>query len=194
MRQFRTISITLITSLALSACGGNPPVDGGDAQNIPVDNRLDSIEFNEQLEDSVSATGLLGDDSSSISDLDSDLNSDLNSGETNQLLETRVIHFEYDSSVLTSEGEAVVHAHAQYLVNSGTVGLILEGHADARGTREYNLALGESRAKSVAQVMQALGVSAERIQTISYGEERPIAVQSDENAWGSNRRVEILYQ
>jgi peptidoglycan-associated lipoprotein len=70
---------------------------------------------------------------------------------------------------------------------------VLEGHADERGTREYNLALAEDRAKSVANMMNALGVDAARIETISYGEERPVAFGHDEAAWKKNRRVEILY-
>ena len=130
-------------------------------------------------------SGLAGDGSSSTSGLDD---------ATNQLLNSRVIYFEYDSSALTLESEAVVQAHAQYLASAQGVGLILEGHADERGTREYNLALGEDRANSVANLMQALGVSASRIQTISYGEERPVSLGSDESAWSLNRRVEILYQ
>ena len=84
--------------------------------------------------------------------------------------------------------------HANYLNSAPGVQIILEGHADERGTREYNLALGEDRAKSVGNVLQALGVSLNRIQTVSYGEERPVALGSDESSWSLNRRVEILYQ
>jgi peptidoglycan-associated lipoprotein len=70
---------------------------------------------------------------------------------------------------------------------------VLEGHADERGTREYNLALGERRANSVSQIFQSLGVPADAIRTISYGEERPVSMGQDEGAWSLNRRVEILY-
>lgn len=116
------------------------------------------------------------------------------SGDEGDLLAQRVVYFEYDSSILTAEGEAVVQTHARYLQGVSNAQVILEGHADERGTREYNLALAEDRAKSVANVMQALGVGASRIQTVSYGEERPVALGHDGSAWSLNRRVEILYQ
>ena len=76
--------------------------------------------------------------------------------------------------------------------NSG-ITITLEGHADERGTREYNLALGERRAKAVSSMMEALGVASSRIQTVSLGEERPVALAHDEEAWQLNRRVEIIY-
>ena len=114
--------------------------------------------------------------------------------QSGDLLTRRAVYFEYDSSILTAEGEAVVQAHAHYLLGVSNAQVILEGHADERGTREYNLALAEDRAKSAANVMLALGVDSSRIQTVSYGEERPIALGHDEAAWSLNRRVEILYQ
>lgn len=110
------------------------------------------------------------------------------------LLVQRVIYFEYDSSAVDTDGQAVVEAHARYMQEVPDVRIILEGHADERGTREYNLALAEDRAKAVADLMQALGVDASRIQTVSYGEERPVALGNDDSAWSLNRRVEILYQ
>ena len=122
------------------------------------------------------------------------LGSDDGFEQSGDLLTRRVVYFEYDSSILTAEGEAVVQAHARYLQGVSNARVILEGHADERGTREYNLALAEDRAKSAANVMQALGVDASRIQTVSYGEERPVALGHDEPAWNLNRRVEILYQ
>lgn len=108
------------------------------------------------------------------------------------LLDQRAIYFEFDSSVLTEGGEAVAAAHARFVLETDSA-VILEGHSDERGTREYNLALAESRAKSVAGVMQAFGVPAGRIRTVSYGEERPAALGHDESAWRLNRRVEIIY-
>jgi len=115
-------------------------------------------------------------------------------GPQGELLSKRVVYFDYNSSLLTLESEAIVQAHADYLAANQGVQIILEGHADERGTREFNLALGEDRAKSVAQVMEALSVSSGRIQNVSYGEERPVALGYDEAAFALNRRVEILYQ
>ncbi|MDH3376458.1 MAG: peptidoglycan-associated lipoprotein Pal [Gammaproteobacteria bacterium] len=108
-------------------------------------------------------------------------------------LSQRVIYFEYDSTAIDADSQAIVEAHAAYLNNNYQINVVLEGHADERGTREYNLALGEGRSKAVSTMMQALGIGPERIQTISYGEERPSALGSDEASWSLNRRVEILY-
>lgn len=109
------------------------------------------------------------------------------------LLSLRVIHFEYDSADITAESQAILEAHASHLAINVGIRLTLEGHADERGTREYNLALGERRAMAVSRVLQALGVGEGRIQTVSYGEERPVALGHDDSAWGMNRRVELLY-
>jgi peptidoglycan-associated lipoprotein len=109
------------------------------------------------------------------------------------LLSKRRVNFEYDSSAIDDAGRAIVEAHAAYLVNNKNIRVVLEGHADERGTREYNLALGERRAQSVERMFKLLGVSADRIKTVSYGEEKPIAMDHDQSAWALNRRVEILY-
>ncbi len=115
------------------------------------------------------------------------------SDDPNDPLNKRVIYFEYDSSNLNAEGQLVAEAHAQWLASNPGVTVVLEGHADERGTREYNLALGEDRAKTVMQVMQGMGVNGSNVQTISYGEERPVALGADESSWSLNRRVEIIY-
>lgn len=105
----------------------------------------------------------------------------------------RVIYFEYDSSDIRSEYRAAVEAHAQYLANNPNTIINLEGHADERGSREYNLALGEQRANSIKRQMVLLGASAGQIRVVSYGEERPVIDGHDESSWAQNRRVEIIY-
>jgi peptidoglycan-associated lipoprotein len=109
------------------------------------------------------------------------------------LLAKRTVYFEFDSSALTGESRDIVEAHAAHLAAGGKTSVTLEGHADERGTREYNLALGERRSQAVERVMRALGVNADRLKTVSYGEERPAVQGHDEAAWSKNRRVEILY-
>ncbi len=106
----------------------------------------------------------------------------------------RTIYFDYNSATLTFEGDQVAQAHGQYLADNPEIFLTLEGHADERGTGEYNLALAEDRAKIVSQIFAAYGVSGDRVQLVSYGEERPVALGHDEAAYGLNRRVEIIYQ
>ena len=101
-----------------------------------------------------------------------------------------VFYFDYDSSSLSDDARAAIDAHvALMMADSGNVRL--EGHTDERGTREYNLALGERRANAVRDYMVASGVPAYRIETISYGEENPVAYGSGESSWMKNRRVEI---
>jgi len=109
------------------------------------------------------------------------------------LLSVRVIYFDLDSSQVSDEGREVLSTHAQFLSAHPELKVVLEGHTDERGTREYNLALGERRAKAVQQLMLLQGVSEDQIQVISFGEERPVALDHDEAAWKLNRRVEILY-
>ncbi len=108
-------------------------------------------------------------------------------------LSVRVIYFEYDSSDIRPEYRQTVEAHATYLTANPSTTLTLEGHADERGSREYNLALGERRAQSIKRQMTLLGASTNQIRTVSYGEERPSIDGHDETAWSENRRVEIIY-
>jgi peptidoglycan-associated lipoprotein len=108
-------------------------------------------------------------------------------------LSTRTVYFDFDSSEIKQADREVIMAHAQYLAANPQTKVVLEGHADERGSREYNIALGERRAKSVSQLMLLQGASQSQIDVISFGEERPIALGHDESAWSLNRRVEILY-
>lgn len=108
-------------------------------------------------------------------------------------LTRRTVYFEFNSAQLDDETRFIVEAHAYYLAANPGVPVTLEGHADERGTREYNLALGERRAEGVSRMMSSLGVDRSRVTTISYGEEKPAAVGQDESAWRLNRRVEIIY-
>lgn len=101
-----------------------------------------------------------------------------------------VFYFDFDESTLTASTRAALDAYAAVL-RSSPRNIRLEGHADERGTREYNIALGERRAKAVADYLIASGVSASRIETISYGEERPAVNASNARAWAQNRRVEL---
>lgn len=109
------------------------------------------------------------------------------------LLNKRLIYFDFDRSDVRPEFRAIVAAHAEYVRNNGTARVILEGHADERGSREYNLGLGERRGNSVSDLMVANGASERQIEVVSYGEERPVCRTSDEECWQRNRRVEIVY-
>jgi peptidoglycan-associated lipoprotein len=111
----------------------------------------------------------------------------------NSPLSQRVLYFDLDSSQVKEEDRAIIKVHAEFLSAHPEISVVLEGHADERGSREYNIALGEKRAKSVQQLFTLQGVAEKQIQVISFGEERPVALGHDNAAWNLNRRVEILY-
>jgi len=109
------------------------------------------------------------------------------------LLATRVIYFDFDSSEIKGAGTDVVAAHAKYLATTPNARVRLEGHTDERGSREYNIGLGERRAQAVRRALLLQGALDAQITTVSYGEERPAVPGHDEAAWAKNRRVEIIY-
>lgn len=109
------------------------------------------------------------------------------------LLSQRVIYFDFDKSTVRPEYRDLISAHAAYLASSGTARVTLEGHADERGTREYNLGLGERRGNAVEGLLSAQGARSSQTSVVSYGEERPVCRVSDDNCWSQNRRVEIVY-
>ena len=99
------------------------------------------------------------------------------------------VFFETDSSELTPQSRATLDKQAQWLTNYNQYAFTLEGHADERGTREYNIALGARRAQTVRDYLTSRGIQANRMRTISYGKERPVAVCNDISCWSQNRRV-----
>jgi peptidoglycan-associated lipoprotein len=109
------------------------------------------------------------------------------------LLATRTIYFDFDSAVIQGQGVDVVAAHARYLAANPNARVRLEGNTDERGSREYNIGLGERRAQSVRRALLLQGVSDSQITTVSYGEERPAVMGHNEAAWAKNRRVDIVY-
>jgi len=108
-------------------------------------------------------------------------------------LSNRVVYFEYDSASVRMQDQATLEAHAAYLGKNPNLTVRLEGHTDERGSREYNLALGERRALSIRQILMLQGASINQFQVTSFGEERPAEAGSDEFAYSQNRRVEIVY-
>jgi peptidoglycan-associated lipoprotein len=109
------------------------------------------------------------------------------------LLAKRVIYFDFDSSDIKGEGNDIVAAHAKYLASHASTRVRLEGNTDDRGSREYNIGLGERRAQSVRRALMLQGATEGQITTVSYGAERPAVVGNDEGAWSKNRRVEVVY-
>jgi peptidoglycan-associated lipoprotein len=110
-----------------------------------------------------------------------------------QLLSELTVYFDYDSSEIRADFNDMLRAHARQLAQNRNMRVRLEGHADERGSREYNIALGERRAQAVRQVLQLQGANSTQLSTVSYGEERPKELGHDDTSWAQNRRVELVY-
>ncbi len=106
----------------------------------------------------------------------------------------RLVHFAFDSDSVDDQNRAIVESNAQYMQANPKLKVSVQGHTDERGTREYNLALGQRRAKAVARMLKVLGIPDNRVTTTSFGEEKPIATGQGESAWAQNRRVEFVYK
>ena len=109
------------------------------------------------------------------------------------LRETQTIYFAFDNASISSDYEAMLAAHAKYLSKNSGLNVVIEGHADERGTPEYNIALGERRAQAVSKYLQALGVDASQISIVSYGEEKPLLLGQSEKVYAKNRRAVLVY-
>ena len=113
--------------------------------------------------------------------------------DSNSCLRQRVVYFGFDQDLVNPEYQAIIACHTKYLRDRPSARIRLEGHTDERGTREYNLGLGERRANAVLAAFNASGAPAGRIEAVSFGEERPVCLESEESCWSRNRRVEIVY-
>ncbi len=106
---------------------------------------------------------------------------------------TTIFYFDFDQSQVKAEAVQALRGHAKYLVANPSANVVLEGHADERGTREYNIALGERRAQAIARVLTVNGVSSSQIEVVSFGEEKPAVMGHNDSSWAQNRRVELKY-
>jgi len=113
--------------------------------------------------------------------------------DTDSCLRQRVVYFDLDQTVIKPEFQAQIACHAAYLRQFPEARVRLEGNADERGSREYNLGLGERRGNAVQSALSGAGGSSSQLNVVSYGEERPVCRQHDESCWSKNRRVEIIY-
>ena len=106
----------------------------------------------------------------------------------------RIVYFDYDSYVIKPEFQSLIEAHARFLKQNGSRHIVIEGHTDERGGREYNLALGQRRSEAVRRALGLLGVPDAQVESVSFGKEKPASQGSDETAWAQNRRAEIAYR
>ncbi|MEX1199315.1 MAG: peptidoglycan-associated lipoprotein Pal [Methylophaga sp.] len=183
------ISALLLAALWLGACSSNTTKDG----ELAGDDVL--VEDLGAETSGVNGSGADGDDMGAEARVvvgeGSYSGDELN--DPNSPLSNRVIYFDYDSASVRAEDQPILDAHAEYLGKNPNISVRLEGHTDERGSREYNLALGERRALSIRQLLMLQGASADQFRVTSFGEERPAVDGSGESAWAQNRRVEIVY-
>lgn len=179
----KKIQIMLIALAFLTACGSTPKK--ADDATVDVEDRNSNLQ---ELNDPNTETQSFGTRGISRSDRK-------NLGNLNLVgnREVRIIYFDFDSSSIKPEDRQIIESHAAYLVANRNILVTLSGHADERGSREYNLALGEQRANTVKRLMTLLNVLENQIKVTSYGEEKPIIAEQNEYAWSQNRRVEIIY-
>ena len=114
--------------------------------------------------------------------------------DANSVLAGRIIYFDFDSSKVADDFVELVKHHGRYLSANSNASIRLEGHTDERGTREYNIALGDRRAQAVKRLLMFQGASSDQVTIISYGEEKPASLGHDESTWHLNRRAELVYQ
>ena len=183
------LSAFLLAALLLGACSSNTTKDG----ELAVDDVL--VEDLGAESSGVDGSNADGDDMGAEARVvvgeDDYTGDELN--DPNSPLSNRVIYFDYDSASVRAEDQPILDAHAEYLGKNPNLSVRLEGHTDERGSREYNLALGERRALSIRQLLMLQGASADQFRVTSFGEERPAVDGSSESAWAQNRRVEIVY-
>lgn len=114
--------------------------------------------------------------------------------DVNSVLAEKVIYFEYNSDQMSEDYQVLISHHGRYLAANRDMKVRLEGHADERGSREYNVALANRRAQAVRKQVLFQGVNADQLSVISYGEEKPVSLGHDEESWRLNRRVELVYE
>ena len=183
MKFWTKITLAIVPALFLIACGTSGEVkDEGTAAGA------DSA-------DSGSSATTSGVDSGASGTMDGTPGFEGDAlDDPNSLVSKRVVYFDFDRSDIKDDFRAIVAAHGKYLAANSGAQVTLEGHADERGTREYNIALGERRIASVKRILTLQGASSSQINSISYGEERPAALGHDEDAWSLNRRAEFIYK
>ncbi len=181
MKKISILALPLFTALVMTGCATKKvdtqitdPANQTPGLSVSTEGLSDDAALNAQNLNGASAKGV--------------------TAENKAFLAKRVVYFDYDSSDLSNQDYQTLKAHAQFLTANANSKVALTGHTDERGTREYNMALGERRAKAVEGFLISNGVSPSQLEAVSYGKEMPVNPNSNEAAWKENRRVEINYE
>jgi peptidoglycan-associated lipoprotein len=185
------LMLILVAFFALSGCSEDEATEGLDSAGQNAASGINDAATS-GLNSGSTLSGMAGAGYTGVTGNNSFLGPEFS--DPNNPLSRSTIYFVYDSSDVQPDFIPVINAHAAYLVAHPNQKLTLEGHADERGSPEYNIALGDQRAKAVAGMMKAQGVSDGQLTLVSYGEEKPAVFGSDESSYERNRRVEISYQ
>ncbi len=188
----RTIRFALAAALAvfLAACGSSVKLDEDGGKGAPIENREGA---------GGAGAGAAGAGGAAAGAAGGRAVEQVSVGGTDPLndpaspLAKRSVYFDFDSFVVKPEYRATVEAHARYLLANKDRRILIQGNTDERGSREYNLALGQKRSEAVRRALSALGVPDAQMEAVSFGEERPRATGSDEASWAENRRADIVY-
>lgn len=175
--QIRTLTAATVSMLVLNACASTPNANQNSTQSAAIDPQPTPSALQGQAQGS-----------------NNNAEPRALSSEQQALLDQTRLLFDFDRAGLRAEHQAVLNAHAKHLLANPELKITLEGHADERGTREYNLALGERRAMSVEDALMLQGVPREQLRTTSLGEEDPVVYGQSENSYQQNRRVELKYK
>lgn len=178
MKQRISLAVAVAVAAALAGCASGVKLD-----DVPVENRSGQA--------TTPGTGPGTGGQTEVPQVQADRNAGSQSGPTNV---DRVVYFDYDSYVIKPEFQTLIAEHARYLKQNGTRHIVIEGHTDERGGREYNLALGQRRSEAVRRQLELLGVRDAQVEAVSFGKEKPATQGADESAWSRNRRAEIAYR
>jgi len=181
-----SIRLALVAMMAsfLVACGSSVKLDDNAGKAAPIESRGGSASTSGAAAGSASERG--------VAQVQAGATDPLN--DPNSPLARRSIYFDFDSFVIKDEFRPTIEAHARYLLGHRERHVAIQGNTDERGSREYNLALGQKRAEAVRRAMSALGVPDAQMEAVSFGEERPRATGTDEASFAENRRVDLVYQ
>ena len=165
--------------IVLSACSSNSEVE----EQSQVDTNSEMVSAAENAQENVQVTA-----AQRAAEIEEQKRQELE-----RLRTEHIVYFDFDVSSINNQYASVLDAHATFLNTNSDVNVLVEGHADERGTPEYNIALGERRAKAVATYLENMGVSSAQISVVSYGEEKPMVKDRSEDAFAKNRRAVIVY-
>ncbi len=192
MRLAKIGCALMMSSLLLIGCAKRPPsAEGGEA--APGAGGPEIGKYGEGQGGAMYGEGAQGRGKDRYGAGASELTGDPQLDDPSSPLSKRIVYFLFDSSEIAPEYQQLISAHAGYLASNPERTVVLEGHADERGSPEYNIALGEQRANSVSRLLKLQGVAEGQVQVVSFGEEKPAVDGHDESAWQQNRRVELVY-